>query len=89
MDRIELAFYIYSLFSGNVAVSGWTIGNILLGLGKLTFLNLYATVEQNHDKAVVVPAEIRNTDLSIPNQIKAFPFQVTCSVPPTADGEPK
>jgi hypothetical protein len=56
MDRIELAFYIYGLFSGNIGVSGWKIGNILLSVDRLMFLNLSAVIEQNHDKAVVVPA---------------------------------
>lgn len=89
MDTTELAFFIYSLFSGNAGFSGWKIGNFLLGLGKLMFPNFSALTEENHDKAVVVPAEIRNTDLSNLNQNSSFAAWDNLLGSPTADGETK
>jgi len=53
------------------------------------FLNLCAVTEENHYKAVVVLAEIRNTDLSNLNQNSSFAAWDNLLGSPTADGGPK
>ena len=52
------------------------------------FPNLSAVTEESNDKAVV-PAEIRNTDLSNLNQISRFAVWDNLLGSQTADDEPK